>query len=150
MSQETNIIDPSTFALDRVTIPQDASQEQWADIHRTILLCRKASRVWVKQSREWATAKWGADYVAQCEEQMELALGLPPADMTPKPDLNPSDKSKAIVTIEGIAQQFVLWHRKMDKEINSWDRPRIEKALALIEPIEAQAKRLRGMLGGDK
>ena len=146
MSQETNIIDPSTFALDRVTIPQDATQEQWADIHRTILLCRKASRTWVKQSREWASERWGAEYVAQCEQQMELALGLPPSDTTPKPDINPADKTKAIVTIEGIAQQFVMWHRKMDAKIDSWDRPQIEKALSLLEPIEREAVRLRGML----
>lgn len=146
MSNETNIIDPSTFALDRVTIPTDATQEQWADIHRTAILCRRASRLWVKQSREWAAEKWGAQYVADAEQQMELALGLPPADAAPKPDLNPSDKTKAIVTIEGIAQQFVMWHRKMDSEITNWDRPRVEKALALLEPIEREAARLRSML----
>ena len=141
-----NIIDPSTFAPEKVTIPEDATQDQWASIHSTILLCRKASRSWLKQSREWAESKWGADYVANAETQMELALGLPTPDPTPKPDLNPGDKSKAIVTIEGVSQQFNLWLRKMDSQIDSWDRPRIEKALSLIEPIEAQAKRLRGML----
>lgn len=143
-----NIIDPTTFAPEKVTIPEDATQEQWASIHATILLCRKASRSWLKQSREWAEAKWGADYVAEAETQMELALGLPQPDPTPKHDLNPGDKSKAIVTIEGICQQFALWHRKMDSQITTWDRPRIEKALALIEPIEREAKRLRGMLDG--
>jgi hypothetical protein len=141
-----NIIDPSTFTPEKVAIPEDATQEQWASIHQTILICRKASRSWLKQSREWAESKWGADYVAEAETQMELALGLPQPDATLKPDLNPSDKSKAIVTIEGICQQFALWHRKMDSQIDSWDRPRIEKALALIEPIEREAKRLRGML----
>lgn len=142
-----NIIDhPNTFAPDKLTIPQEATQEQWRAIHGTILLCRKASRTWLRQSREWAEGKWGADYVAEAEEQMELALGLPPVDTTPKPDLNPADKTKAIITIEGICQQFALWHRKMDKEIDAWDKPRIVKALALIEPIEREATRLRGML----
>ena len=141
-----NIIDPSIYSADKVTIPDDSTQEQWASIHANIMLCRKASRSWLKQSREWAESKWGADYVADAETQMELALGLPTPDPTPKPDLNPGDKSKAIVTIEGVSQQFNLWLRKMDSQIDSWDRPRIEKALSLIEPIEAQAKRLRGML----
>lgn len=140
-----NIIDPTTFALDKVNIPSDATQEQWQEIHRTILLCRKASRAWIKQSREWAAEKWGVDYVAECEEQMELALGLPPVDAT-QTSINPADKTKAIVTIEAVSQMFSLWHRRMDAEINTWDQPRIEKALKLIEPIEAQAKRLRGML----
>jgi hypothetical protein len=141
-----NIIDPNTFSIESVSIPEDATQEQWASIHQTIMVCRKASRSWLKQSREWAETKWGADFVASSEIQMEMALGLPQPDSAPKPDLNPNDKSKAIVTIEGICQQFALWHRKMDSQIGSWDRPRIEKALALIEPIEREAKRLRGML----
>ena len=47
-----NIIDPSTVATTGVTIAADATQDQWADIHRTILLCRSTSRLWLKQSRE--------------------------------------------------------------------------------------------------
>jgi hypothetical protein len=141
-----HIIDPSTFAPDKVTIPEDATQEQWSSIHGTILLCRKASRAWLKQSREWAEAKWGAEYVAEAEEQMELALGLPAPDPTPRLDLNPADKSKAIVTIEGISQQFALWHRKMSGEFERWDKPRLEKALKLIEPIETEAKAMRERL----
>lgn len=141
---QSAIIPPHLFGKDGLTIPPAATQDEWQDIHRTILLCRKASKAWLKQSRDFAVSKWGAEYVAECEEQMELALGLPiPAD---KPQLNPADKSRAIVTIEGIAQSFALWQRKMASEIERWDRPRLEKALALVEPIEAQAKRIRELL----
>jgi hypothetical protein len=85
------------------------------------------------------------DYVAEAEMQMELSLGLP--DPKPeKPALNPEDKSRAIVTIEGICQSFALWQRKMAPEIERWDRDRLTKALALVEPIEAQAKRIRELL----
>lgn len=140
----TEIIDPATFAPDRVTIPADATQDQWQEIHRTILLCRKASRAWLKQSREYAAGRWGEEYVATAEEQMELALGLPQPEE--KPQLNPEDKSRAIVTIEGIAQSFKLWQRKMAPEIERWDRDRLRRALDLIEPIEAQAKRIRERL----
>ena len=143
-----NIIDPTTFAPDKVTIPEDATQEQWQAIHGTIMLCRKASRAWLKQSREWAEGKWGAEYVAEAEEQMELALGLPAPDLTPKPSLNPNDKSKAIVTIEGISQSWAMWFRRMQPEIERWDRERLTKALKLIEPIEAQAKAMRERLAG--
>ena len=140
----TNIIDPSTFAADAVKIPQDATQEQWADIHRTILLCRTASRAWLKQSREFAAARWGAEYVAEAEIQMELALGLPQPE--PKPDINPQDKSKGIVTIEGVAQQFALWARKMQPEIAKWDKPKLTRALELLEPMERQAVEIRKRL----
>lgn len=139
-----NLIDPTTYALDSVTIPQDATKEQWGEIHRTILLCRTASRAWLKQSREYAATRWGADYVAEAEIQMELALGLPQPE--PKPDLNPADKAKGIVTIEGVSQQFALWARKMQPEIAKWDRPKLTRALELLEPIEAQAKAMRDRL----
>lgn len=144
----TTIINDRTFTLESVVIPESATQQQWREIHGTILLCRRASRKWLKLSREWAEAKWGAEYVAEAEEQMELALGLPAPDLTPKPSLNPNDKSKAIVTIEGISQSWAMWFRRMQPEIERWDKERLTKALKLIEPIEAQAKAMRERLAG--
>jgi hypothetical protein len=144
MSKQTTIIDPSTFAPTGVTIAADATQEQWADIHRTILLCRSTSRLWLKQSREFAATKWGADYVAEVEIQMELSLGLPQPE--PKPDINPADKSKGIVTIEGITQQFALWSRKMGPQIATWDVGKLKRALELLEPMEKQAQEIRARL----
>ena len=139
-----NIIDPTTFATTGVTIAADATQDQWADIHRTILLCRSTSRLWLKQSREFASAKWGVEYVAEVEEQLELSLGLPQPE--PKPDINPADKAKGIVTIEGITQQFALWSRKMQPEIAKWDAVKLQRALDLLEPMERQAKEIRARL----
>jgi len=139
-----NIIDPTTFAVNGLTIADDATQEQWADIHHTILKCRHASRLWIKQSREFAAAKWGVDYVADVEMQLELALGLPQPE--PKPDINPADKAKGIVTIEGITQQFALWSRKMQPEIVNWDRLKLQRALDLLEPMEKQAQEIRARL----
>ena len=141
-----NIIDPSTFSPEKVIIPDNATQEEWREIHSTILLCRKASRAWLAQSRNYASERWGADYVAEAEEQMELALGLP--EPKERQQLNPEDKSRAIVTIEGIALSFGLWHRKMDAEIDRWDRSKLQKALDLIAPIEAEARRIRARLEG--
>lgn len=140
----TEIIDPATFSPTSVTIPAEASQDEWLAIHKTILLCRKASKSWLKQSREFATEHWGEEFLAESEVQLELALGIEPPKQSP--ELNPADKSRAIVTIEGISQQFILWERKMDSEIDSWDRAKTEKALNLLEPIERQAKRLRDKL----
>ena len=140
-----NITESTTFAPDALNIPADITEDAWAGMHRTILLCRASSRLWLRRSRDYAIARWGVDYVANAEMQMELNLGLP----QPKPEkvaLNPEDKSRAIVTIEGICQSFTLWQRKMAPEIERWDRERLTKALALVEPIEAQAKRIRELL----
>ena len=140
-----NITESTTFAPDALHIPADITEEAWADMHRTILLCRASSRLWLRQSRDYASTRWGVEYVAEAEMQMELALGLP-EPKPEKPALNPEDKSRAIVTIEGICQSFALWQRKMAPEIERWDRDRLTKALALVEPIEAQAKRIRELL----
>jgi hypothetical protein len=53
---------------------------------------------------------------------------------TVKPGLNPADKSRGIVTIEGITQQFVIWHRKMSAVIETWDENRLDSAIQLLEP----------------
>ena len=140
-----NLTETNTFAPDALNIPKDINEDDWADMHRTILLCRASSRLWLRQSRDYASERWGVDYVAEAEMQMELALGLP-EPKTEKPALNPEDKSRAIVTIEGICQSFALWQRKMAPEIERWDRERLTKALSLVEPIEAQAKRIRELL----
>jgi len=141
----TAIIDSATFGPDGLTIPAETTQGEWAAIHRSIMLCGKAHKAWLKQSRAFATARWGEEYLAETEVQLEMVLGIEPPKEAPR--LNPADKSSAIVTIEGISQQFTLWHRKMDAQITSWDKPQIEKALGLLEPIEREATRLRGMLG---
>jgi hypothetical protein len=49
--------------------------------------------------------------------------------------INPSDKSTAIVTIEGISQSFLLWRRKMASAIPSWGIKKIERAIELLAPM---------------
>jgi hypothetical protein len=137
----TDIIRP-----DGLAIPDETTQEQWEALHRHILLAKRAAGKWLSQSRSWASERWGIDYVAETEVQMELALGIETA--APKPSLNPQDKSRGIVTIEGIAQSFDLWHRKVAPEIAGWGRDKLERALELLEPIARQAEALRAILKG--
>lgn len=127
-----------------ITLAPELTQKEWEDIHANILLARHASRAWVKQSRLYAEQRWGAEYVALCEIQMELSLDLPkPLE---KLQLNPNDKSKGIITIEGICQYWAIWERNMDKEMTTWDKSCIHKALTLLEPIEKRVQLLRSML----
>ena len=131
-----------------LSTPLEATQESWADMHGRLLTAKRFAKAWIKQSREWATQQWGIDYVATAEVQLEMALGI---EAPEKPaDLNPQDKSRAIVMIEGISQSFAVWQRKMAPEIEAWDKPRLQKFLDLVEPMEAQAKRVRELLGGDQ
>jgi hypothetical protein len=128
-----------------ISIPDETTQEQWTEIHRTILTAKRAAGKWVSQSRKWASERWGVDFVAETEVQLELALGIESKD---KPaNLNPPDKSRAIVTIEGISQSFAMWHRKMADDVERWDEGRCRKALELVEPLAEFAARLRSKLG---
>ena len=139
-----NIIDTNRLTLQQLSIPADTTQEQWTDIHRSLLVCKKSATKWLSQSRSFASDRWGLDYVAETEVQLELGLGIL-EPVKPEP-LNPADKSKAIVTIEGVHQSFVLWQRKMSGEVETWDDDRLKRALDLLEPMEQQAKRIRELL----
>jgi hypothetical protein len=132
------------YKPEKIEFSQEIGRDEWADIHKNILLARHASRRWLKQSREFAESKWGAEYVASVEVQAEFAFNLPAPKE--KPALNPEDKSKAIVTIEGISQSFAMWSRKMSGQVEQWDKVRLEKALELLEPMEKQAQRIRELL----
>jgi hypothetical protein len=136
---ELSIFTPNGFKIDPDTTP-----EAWKEHHRKIMFCRAFSRQILRESRMFATEKWGVDFVAESEIQMELALGLP-EPKPEKPTLNPKDKSR-VITIEGINQSFTFWNRRMAPEIEKWDKERLSKALALLEPIEAQTKRIRELL----
>jgi hypothetical protein len=125
-------------------IPQETTKEQWTDIHCSIILAKKMAGKWLKQSRDYGEANYGIEFVAETEVQMELRLGIECKDK--EPSSNAQDKSKAIVTIEGITQSFKLWQRKVKDDIELWDKDRLRRALDLLEPIEKQAGEIRDRL----
>lgn len=134
----------NTFSLDALTLPDNCTMQNWMDVHRKILLCKRSAGKWLTQSRAYAVGKWGNEWTADAEAQLELDLGLPMAEE--KPTLNPDDKTKAIVTIEGLSQKFEMWERKMHDEIEAWDKARLERALELLAPMETAAVRIRELL----
>jgi len=138
------LIDTTMFTLHALNLPETLTPAEWTDIHKDILVCKRAASKWLSQSRDYSTARWGMEFTADTEAQLELDLGLTLADE--KPTLNPDDKTKAIVTIEGLSQKFTVWERKMSDDIGKWDRDRLERALELLTPMEATAARIRGLL----
>ena len=138
------LIDTTMFTLHALNLPDTLTPAEWTAIHRDILVCKKAATKWLQQSRDYSTGRWGVEFCADTEAQLELDLGLNLPDA--KPALNPQDKSRAIVTIEGISQKFILWQRKMDEEVITWDSDRLNAALNLLEPMEKEAQRIRELL----
>ena len=138
------LIDTTMFTLHALNLPETLTPAEWTDIHKDILVCKRAASKWLSQSRDYSNSRWGMEFTADTEAQLELDLGLTLADA--KPTLNPDDKTKAIVTIEGLSQKFTVWERKMSDDIGKWDRDRLERALELLTPMEATAARIRGLL----
>ncbi len=138
------LIDTTMFTLHALNLPDTLTHSEWTAIHRDILVCKKAATKWLQQSRDYSTGRWGVEFTADTEAQLELDLGLALPDA--KPALNPADKTKAIVTIEGLSQKFLLWQRKMNEEVTTWDSDRLNAALNLLEPMEREAQRIRELL----
>jgi hypothetical protein len=138
------LIDTTMFTLHALNLPETLTPAEWTNIHRDILVCKRAASKWLSQSRDYSTARWGMEFTADTEAQLELDLGLTLTEE--KPTLNPDDKTKAIVTIEGLSQKFTVWERKMSDDIGKWDKARLERALELLTPMEATAARIRGLL----
>jgi len=132
------------FTLNALNLPETLTPAEWTNIHKDILVCKRAASKWLSQSRDYSTARWGMEFTADTEAQLELDLGLTLTEE--KPTLNPDDKTKAIVTIEGLSQKFSVWERKMHDDITKWDRDRLTRALELLTPMEATAARIRQLL----
>jgi hypothetical protein len=132
------------MTLEGLEIPDGMTQGEWCEMHRKILTMKRGSGKWLSRSRSWAAKKWGAEDVGQHEFQLELELGIKPKK--PKPQLNPQDKSEAIVTIEGVVARFNQWKRKMADTIPDWDRDQAKKALDLLEPIARQYEEIKRMI----
>ncbi len=135
-----------TLNIDGSIVFKDGlTKAEWYEVHRRLCHTKKYATAWIKASREYGIIHHGMDYVADAEVQIEFDLGM--MHQQKLGTLNPADKSKAIVTIEGIHQSFVLWQRKMSDEVEEWDKDKLTRALDLLEPMERQAKRVRELLG---
>ena len=85
------LIDATMFTLHALNLPATLTPAEWTDIHRDILTCKKAASKWLTQSRDYGTSRWGIEFTADTEAQLELDLGL--ALPEAKPALNPADKT---------------------------------------------------------
>lgn len=140
------IINKTLFNPDgSLSIPDGTGKDEWKKIHADLMVCKQAAKKWLKQSREYGEKEFGLGFVVEWEVQMEFNLGLP-SDAPKEETLNPSDKSRVFISIEGINQQFGMWERKMCDEIKTWDGDKCKRALEFLEPMESMATKLRNQL----
>ena len=137
---------------DAVTIKEDGSIvfrdglpiAEWYEVHRKFVHIKAHSSAFIRQSEQYGVANYGIEETAQAIAEIERDLfGV----RIEKPNLNPTDKSRTFLSIDGISARFILWERKMHAEIETWDKDKLTRALDLLEPMERQARRVRELLG---
>ena len=136
-----------TLAVDgSIIFREGLSKAEWYEVHRRLMHAKSHATAWIKTSEQYGIGNYGISETANAIAEIERDLfGV----KVEKPNLNPTDKSRTFLSIDGISARFILWQRKMQGEIEDWDRPRLQKFLDLVGPMEEQAKRVRELLGGD-
>ena len=122
-------------------IPDSLTLEEFYESYRLLLHFNKRSRAWRRKLEKFGIDKYGLDAVVGVYDQIMMELG---DDQTPPESLsvNPEDKTKAIITIEGISQNCSMWWRKVEPEMIGWEIPRLKKAAALL----AEPKRIESCI----
>lgn len=143
----------SYFRPDGLILPEVMSGQEFFEIGYRIKVAKKCSSLWMRQWREYGQNAYGEEFVEDTEDQIDsqlsLALGLPPAEQTTKPDLNAGlGKGTAIVTIEGIRQSFDIWRRKA--AVDKWNSMDRKKACELLRPMVEFYDALIAKEGGAK
>lgn len=126
-------------------IPEDLTRTEFYEAYRRSRRFKSWVKAWTRRLEKFGIETYGLEEMRGMYEQLGMELG----DDQTKPEgisVNASDKSSAIITIEGVAQQFGIWERRMRREIPNWTVESITKAIQILEPIDAKLRELRQML----
>jgi len=132
----TDLTPAGYFRPDGLVLPEVMSGQEYFEVGYRIKMAKKCSSIWMRHWREYGEKEYGEEFVEDTEKQIDdqlvLALGLPPEE--DKPKLNEGlGKGTAIVTIEGIRQSFDLWRRKV--AVDKWTSADRKKACELLRPM---------------
>jgi len=132
----TEMMPAGYFRPDGLVLPEVLSGQEYFEIGYRIRVAKKCSSLWMRQWLEYGEKAYGEEFVKdtidQIDSQLQLQLGLPPAEEKPK--LNEGlGKGTAIVTIEGIRQSFDIWRRKV--AVDRWNSADRKKACELLRPM---------------
>jgi hypothetical protein len=130
------VIPARYFRPDGLILSEVTSGEEYFEVGYRIKVAKKCSSVWMRQWREYGERCYGEEFVKDTEKQIDdqliLALGLPPEQEKTK--LNEGlGKGTAIVTIQGIRQSFDIWRRKV--AVDKWNTNDRKKACELLRPM---------------
>ena len=122
-----------------LTIPENVGKGEWTEFHSRLIKCKRSMASWVRDSRRYASGRWGSEFVAAAEQQMELALGIePPAEQAEKPQ-----HKDDIAFAASIAKRITRWDMS---DIDEWNAAKIDLVLVELKPVEDIIQKLKSQV----
>ena len=122
-------------------IPETTTKEQWQEGHKQLLLLGQVVKQLLPKSERFGQKHFGDDAVIDVEAQFILEFGLPIPDETNRIRLEGDE-----AVIDYLERGFQRWVQRSGS-MELWDKPRLERALRMLEPLAEQVARIRQLLG---
>jgi len=136
VSTFTVVVDPHPDNEEAIRMPETMTRDQWKDLHVRLIQCKRAAAGWLTTSRKFASDRWGPEFVAKSEAQMELALGLEPDG-----DNDGGKPVDYLLIAARIGRRASQWPLEL---IDSWDQDQRAQALTAMQPVMEVIRRLKG------
>ena len=122
-------------------IPETTTKEQWQEGHKQLLLLGQVVKQLLPKSERFGQKHFGDDAVIDVEAQFILEFGLPIPEETNRIRLEGDE-----AVIDYLERGFQRWVQRSGS-LELWDKPRLERALRMLEPLAEQVSRIRQLLG---
>ena len=122
-------------------IPETTTKEQWQEGHKQLLLLGQVVKQLLPKSERFGQKHFGDDAVIDVEAQFILEFGLPIPEETNSIRLEGDE-----AVIDYLERGFQRWVQRSGS-LELWDKPRLERALRMLEPLAEQVSRIRQLLG---
>jgi hypothetical protein len=121
-------------------IPENTTQDEWKLNHKQLLLMSQIAKRLIPKSQAFGIKHFGLDVMIETEARFQLEFGLPIPDTTDIPKLEGEE-----AVIDMLERGFQNWIKRTG-DYETWDKPRLERALRMLEPLAEQADRIRQLL----
>ena len=122
-------------------IPETTTKEQWQEGHKQLLMLGQVVKQLLPKSERFGQKHFGDDAVIDVEAQFILEFGLPIPEETNRIRLEGDE-----AVIDYLERGFQRWVQRSGS-LELWDKPRLERALRMLEPLAEQVNRIRQLLG---
>ncbi len=120
-------------------IPETTTQDQWEEGHKQLLLVQQITRKLLPKSQSFGVKHFGVDALIEIEAAFQLEFGLPSQEE------KPVSNNTEITVIDYLEKGFKRLASR-SQEFETWDTERLQRAVALLEPVSETLLKLRNIL----